>query len=102
MARIESWEWLIPEDRVTWSDEMYRIYGHAPQSFSIRFADAVAQIFEEDLASVRANVETALRKGSDHELPMLEYRIRQPDAAERTLVGKARIIFDSEHRPLRM
>ena len=27
IARMGSWEWEIASDRVTWSDELYRIYG---------------------------------------------------------------------------
>ena len=30
IARMGSWEWVIDADRVTWSDELYRIYGVAP------------------------------------------------------------------------
>jgi PAS domain-containing protein len=30
IARMGSWEWEIASDRVTWSDELYRIYGVTP------------------------------------------------------------------------
>ena len=30
IARMGSWEWEIAADRVTWSDELYRIYGVTP------------------------------------------------------------------------
>ena len=33
IARLGSWEWAIADDRVTWSDELYRIYGVRPDRF---------------------------------------------------------------------
>ena len=30
IARMGCWEWEIAADRVTWSDELYRIYGVTP------------------------------------------------------------------------
>ncbi|TMK87224.1 MAG: hypothetical protein E6G44_00720, partial [Actinobacteria bacterium] len=44
LAHIGSWDWLIDDDRVTWSDEMYRIYGHEPQQFPVTFERAVEQV----------------------------------------------------------
>src|SRR5207245_6254471 len=41
LARFGSWEWLIPENRMSWSDEMYRIYGHDPQAFPVTFERAM-------------------------------------------------------------
>ena len=31
LARIGSWEWNVLDDRVAWSDELYRIYGTGPR-----------------------------------------------------------------------
>jgi hypothetical protein len=30
IAHIGSWEWLIPQHRISWSDELYRIHGYVP------------------------------------------------------------------------
>jgi PAS domain S-box-containing protein len=102
VARIGSWEWLIEEDRVTWSDEMYRIYGHRPQEFPVSFEKATEQMPPKDLEVSKASVAAALARGRDHALDASEYRILRADGVERTLRGKARIHFSSEGRPLRM
>jgi PAS domain S-box-containing protein len=102
VARMGSWEWLIPEDRVTWSDEMYRIHGHQPGEFSLDLAKAVEQIVEEDLQRIRRNMDAAFRKGRDHDLPRMEYRIRRTNGEERVLLGKARLTLGSGEKPLRM
>jgi PAS domain S-box-containing protein len=102
VARVGSWEWLIEEDRVTWSDEMYRIHGHRPQQFPLSFEKAVEQVVPGDLESITANVAAALAKGRDHDVIGNEYRILRADGSERTLQGKARLHFSSEGVPLRM
>ena len=35
ITHIGSWEWDLATGAVTWSDEMYRIYGLAPRSCAI-------------------------------------------------------------------
>jgi PAS domain S-box-containing protein len=102
VARIGSWEWLIPEDRVTWSDEMYHIYGLEPGTFELTFDKSVELIVPEDLPLLQHNVESALKGRRDHVLPAIEYRIRRPDGAERVLRGKARLSMSSEGSPARM
>jgi anti-sigma regulatory factor (Ser/Thr protein kinase) len=91
VAHIGSWEWLIPQNRISWSDEMYRIHGYVPQSFPPTFEMAVAQVNHGDAARIRSNVEAAIRRADDHDLPTIEYRITRPNGAERVLVGKAKM-----------
>jgi integral membrane sensor domain MASE1/anti-sigma regulatory factor (Ser/Thr protein kinase) len=102
VAHIGSWEWVIPQNRVSWSDEMYRIHGHVPQAFPATFEMAVAQVNPEDAARIRSNVEAAMRRADDHDLPNIEYCITRPNGAERVLVGKAKMYVGPNREPLRM
>ena len=102
LAHLGSWEWRIPEDRVFWSDEMYRIYGFRPQEFTVTFDKAIEQVVEEDVARIRANVQAALKEGKGRDLPGNEYRIVRPDGTERILRGQARTEVDESGRPFRM
>ena len=102
VAHIGSWEWIIPQNRVSWSDEMYRIHGHVPQAFPATFEMAVAQVNAEDAARIRSNVEDALRRADDHDLPSVEYRITRDDGAERVLLGKAKMCVGPNGEPQRM
>ena len=102
VARIGSWEWLIDEDVVTWSDEMYRIHGHQPQAFHLTFAKAVEQVVPEDLDRIRENVTATLAGERGETIPPNEYRIVRTDGVERFLLGKARVHQGPDGRPLRM
>src|SRR6266498_2906219 len=101
-AQVGSWEWLIPENRVSWSDEMFRIHGFLPQEFPLTFEKAVKQVAEDDVARIRANVKAALDRGGGQQLPDIEYRIVRPDGAERVLRGKAKLSVGANGEPLRM
>ena len=101
-AQVGSWEWMIAENRVSWSDEMYRIHGYLPQEFPLTFDKAVERVAEEDVARIRANVKAALERGRDQDLPDIEYRIVRPDGAERVLLGKAKLSVGANGQPLRM
>jgi integral membrane sensor domain MASE1/anti-sigma regulatory factor (Ser/Thr protein kinase) len=102
IAHIGSWEWLIPQQRISWSDEMYRIHGYVPQEFPVTFETTVDQVDAEDAARIRSNTEAALKRADDHDLPSIEYRITRPDGAERVLLGKAKVCVGPDREPLRM
>jgi PAS domain S-box-containing protein len=102
VARVGSWEWLVKKDRVTWSDEMYRIHGYRPQEFPVTFEKAVELVLPEDLERIRQTLAANLTKGRDRILPTNEYRIRRTDGAERVFLGKAALHVDAAGEPLRM
>jgi PAS domain S-box-containing protein len=59
VAHIGSWEWDVATDRVTWSAEMYRIFGLTDQTFSGSVAEVLARVHKDDvgqLAVYRAEV----------------------------------------------
>src|SRR3954451_15703769 len=52
LARMGSWEWDVGASQVTWSDELFRIYGYEPQAFEPTYETFLAHVHEEDRASV--------------------------------------------------
>jgi PAS domain S-box-containing protein len=48
LNKIGNWTWEISKDNLQWSDELYRIYGLAPQSEKISFDRFVSFIHEDD------------------------------------------------------
>jgi PAS domain S-box-containing protein len=104
VAQSGSWEWDVATGAVTWSDEMYRIYGHEPQSFAVTFERAMAQVHPDDAAPIRANLRDAFAspRPADAMLPPVEYRIRLPGGEERTLRGHGKMVGGEQGRPLRV
>jgi diguanylate cyclase (GGDEF)-like protein/PAS domain S-box-containing protein len=60
VAKVGIWEWDIPDNRVRWSDELYRIFGLSPQAFPGTFEGYLALVHPDDRAMVQATVERSL------------------------------------------
>ena len=99
LAHIGSWEWDIASDRVTWSDELYRLYELEPQSVEINFETYVASVHPDD----RARVQEAVREAERARRPFsFEHRIQLSDEQVRWVLGQGRVIVDDTGKPVRM
>ena len=88
ITHIGSWEWDAATNVVTWSDELYRIYGLEPRSREITLEFFLSRVHEEDRARTMSHVREALAGGGRFAYPE---RIVRPDGSIRMLdtVGEA-------------
>jgi PAS domain S-box-containing protein len=99
VARLGSWEWDIASDTVTWSDELYRIYGVRPED---READESSydsyldQIHPEDRVRVARVIETAV---AERRPWSLDYRIVRPDGEQRMIHARGEVVTGEDDRP---
>ncbi len=91
LAGLGSWEWDVGQDRVTWTDELFHIYGLDPQRFEATFDAYLALIHPEDRERVRRTVETAYTGATELDF---EERIVRPDGEVRVLRSRARVVRD--------
>jgi PAS domain S-box-containing protein len=95
VARVGSWRWDITHDKLVWSDEMYRIFGIAPQEFTGSLQDVIARAIHPD---DRRNVEESNRSViEDHKPRPIEYRIVWPDHSVHTVWAEAGEMTLDEH-----
>ena len=99
LAHIGSWEWDIAADRVTWSQELYRIYDLEPERGELNYDAYLARVHPGDRDTVRAAVERALTDGGPFEVT---HRIVVGDGTERFVAGRGRVIADRDGKPVRM
>ena len=99
LAHLGSWEWEIATDRVTWSRELYRIFGLHPRTGPLTFAQYLSRIHPGDRHDVRAEVESALAARRQFDIL---HRVTLDDGTERVVHGRGRVIVDSAGAPLRM
>jgi len=98
-GRMGAWEWDLVSGKVVWSPGLEILHGLRPGTFGGTFEDFKNDIHPDDLATVEARVEQALRDGQDYHLV---YRIRRPDGAERWLEAYGRVTTLPDGRPLRL
>jgi PAS domain S-box-containing protein len=82
LAGLGCWEWDPGSGRVTWSDELYRIYGLERGAFQPSFESYLERVHPEDRHTVAATLSDALVHGRPF---TLEERIRRPDGELRHL-----------------
>jgi signal transduction histidine kinase len=98
VARIGSWEWSIATNRVTWSDELYRIYELDPGS-EVTYDSYVEHIHPADRELVRETVRRARATGESF---AYDHRVVLPDGRIRWVHGRGRVIVDEAGEPVRM
>ena len=99
LARLGSWEWDIRANVVTWSDELFRIYGLEPQSLSPSYEDFLERVHPDDRADVDARNHKAF---ADHQPFEDVKRIVRPDASVFLMRTQGEVVCDGEGNPLRM
>jgi PAS domain S-box-containing protein len=91
IARVGTWAWDVGADTITWSDELFRLYGLEPQSIAIRYETFLPLIHPDD----RAMVDDAVRKAAETHQPFkFDHRIVLPDGTERWLHGRGAVVVD--------
>jgi PAS domain S-box-containing protein len=65
IAHLGSWELDLVKNRLTWSDEVYRIFGLQPQVFTATYEAFLAAVHPDDRAAVDAAYTSSLSEGRD-------------------------------------
>src|SRR5579863_2766883 len=99
IANVGHYSWNLIENRVTWSDEVYRIYGLDSRRGTIDLAEISEMIHPEDRELVFRAAEEALQSGTPADI---EHRLIRPDGEVRTIHSVGTVKRDSSGRPYEM
>jgi PAS domain S-box-containing protein len=99
VAHMGSYDWDIATDVNRWSDELYRIYGHEPQSFNASYERFQSMVHPDDRERVQAMHQEAYATGEPYHTVE---RIVRPDGEVRVLDTTGRVIRDAAGTPVRM
>ena len=81
-----AWDWDMATGLVRWSEELERMHGAAPGSFTGTLDEVLSFIHPLDFERFKENLEHSLAVPSpDYEM---EYRIMRPDGASRFPDGR--------------
>lgn len=98
LARLGSWEFDLASGQVHWSDELFRLFGLAPQSVQVDLDRLLSLVHADDRALVREVVDTASATGRAF---TVLHRIVMPDGDVRVLEGRGRVV-QGAGKPVRM
>ena len=99
LARLGGWEWDVQTDEVSWSDEVYRIYGFAPQEFVPSLRHFMEVVHPDDRGLIEGVIDGALNGQRPYDL---EHRIIRPDGEVRWVHRRAEVVRGEAGDALRM
>lgn len=99
LAKAGSFEYDIKKDILSWSPEMYRIFGHEPNLIPITFKSFESSIHPEDKENVLNVIKESLEKLTFLDL---EHRIILPDLSIRYISTRGRILINKSGKATRL
>lgn len=90
IAHLGSWELDLQNNRLTWSDEVYRIFGLQPREFAATYEAFLEAVHPDDREAVDAAYSASIQAGQDSY--EIEHRVVRPSS------GEVRIVYEKcEH-----
>ncbi len=99
IAHLGNWDWNIQTNQLYWSDEIYRIFGLAPQQFGATYEAFLDSVHPDDRESVKKAVKESLYKKKPYSI---DHRIVLPDGAMRIVHEQGEVTIDDTGNPIRM
>jgi signal transduction histidine kinase len=98
IAKIGHWEWDVAANRVSWSNELYKIYRTPPGS-DISYESYLEKLHPEDRDFVNKAVQQAFAEKS---FPSFTHRILFDDGSERILQSKGEVLTNEAGEVVKM
>jgi two-component system, cell cycle sensor histidine kinase and response regulator CckA len=93
VGRLGSWDWDARSDRITWSQEYYRIYGHDPTKPPPGYAEHLAPYTPEGAARLDAAVQKSMATGLPYELDL---ELARPNGAGGWVTARGEVTRDED------
>jgi two-component system sensor histidine kinase/response regulator len=99
IAQLGSWNWDLNTNEITWSDELYRIFGYQPQEFDVTYDAFIERVHPADKDFVINTVKRSLADKTFHEY---DCRVLHPDGKARVIHANSVISMDDSGIPVQM
>jgi diguanylate cyclase (GGDEF)-like protein/PAS domain S-box-containing protein len=99
VAHVGNWIWEIPTGKLSWSDEIYRIFGREPQQFVATYEEFLAAVHPDDRDKVSNAVNAAVYRNAPY---VIDHRVVHPNGTIRHVHERAVLRFDAAGKPVRM
>jgi PAS domain S-box-containing protein len=99
ITHIGNWTWEVSSEKISWSDELYRIYGLEPQSEKITFERWLSFIHPDDRERRVNEIKKSLQTFTANDYTM---RIVTSDGRIKILRGKGEVITDRSRKQVKL
>ncbi len=98
IAQIGHWDWEVSTNRLTWSDNMYNIYG-VDAADKIDFDTFISLVHPDDRSNIQANIESAFKS---HAFDDFFHRIVTPAGQVKIMHARGEVITDNNGKVIRL
>lgn len=99
ISKTGSWEWDVINNKIYWTDEVYRIFGQGPQKFDATYEAYINAIHPDDREHVQEVVNNAFQFGNYFKV---HHRIKTESGIVKYAYGEGEVTRDSEGNPISM
>jgi len=99
IAGMGNWDWYIGENRLYWSEGIYRLFGINAQDFEASYEGFISRVHPDDREHVNAAVQQAVENHAPYEIT---HRIIRPDGEILIVQENAEVILDDRGNVVRM
>lgn len=98
-AHMGTFDWDIPNNRITWSRWHEELWGFKPGEFGGTYEAFSQRVHPDDAPGIDAEVKRCM---ATHEPYAREFRVIWPDGSVHWIAGRGEFTFDNKGRPIRM
>lgn len=99
LAQIGSWDWDVLKNEISWTDELYRIFGVSKDTFKSNFKNYLNCIHSSDRKFVAYKIQEAM---NTHKPFDFHHRIVHNDGTIKTIHGKGEIFINNNNEVIRL
>jgi len=99
IAHVGNFEYSVEKDEARWSDELYRIFGFAPQQFVPTYKTFLRSVHPDDRSLVKGAVREAL---FGERQPAVDYRIVRRDGGVRVVRSDYEVVRNASGRAVKL
>lgn len=98
-GEIGVWDWNIANNKLTWTDNVYKIHGVKKDNFEVTFENFARLLHPEDKKAAQSQIEESIKKQKPF---VAQFRIITPNGDTRWVATKATLSVDDAGKPTRM
>jgi PAS domain S-box-containing protein len=99
VAHVGSWEFDLLTQKITWSEELFRIFGLEPTEPEPNHAQLLKKVHHDDRALWKKSIEQVLESGKSYES---DFRLVRPDRSIRYVEARGKAIFNEQGQVIRL
>jgi PAS domain S-box-containing protein len=98
IAHVGSWELNLQTNELSWSDEIYRMFGIEPQTFGATYEAFLDAVHPDDREFVNQAYAGSVRNRTPYDIV---HRLRMKDGTIRFVQERCETLYDAEGKPIR-